>query len=127
MNWTSKEFARALIDVMSQYERINAVIYDTQGRLIYGLADNELGIIYTNQEFPEFYNKRRTLIHEILHAYYYINDIKESERKVKKETKQLEELIYGKEEPNSEDKPLHEPKKLGDVSKGVGFITKHVE
>lgn len=127
MDWTEKEFARALIDVFSQYERIDAVIYDTQRRIIYGLADNEIGIIYLNQEYPEFYNKRRTLIHEVLHAYNYIHDKKESESKVKRETKMLEEMLYGKEKEDGKDIEHAIERRPGGDSKGVGFFSKYNE
>ena len=93
--WTEKEFAKATIDVLSQYQRLDAVIpSENPDEIIWGLTDYNKHIIYLHKEQIDFYQMRRALIHEVLHGYYNMHKVKAHHPRIRKEVKYLEDLLF---------------------------------
>lgn len=60
-----------------------------------GLVVFEKKLIYIDKEINDIKDKRKAIIHEILHSKYFIQGKKDTEEQIEKETEIIYQKIYG--------------------------------
>ncbi|MDD5012307.1 MAG: hypothetical protein PHQ66_01520 [Candidatus Nanoarchaeia archaeon] len=60
-----------------------------------GLTILEKKLIYLDKDIPDIIDRRKAVIHEVLHSKYFLQGKKDTERQVEKETEEIYKKIYG--------------------------------
>jgi len=78
---------RDLIDILCDFDLIHRDMLDVLGKI-----DFDAQIIYIKPQIRK--DMRDTIIHELLHAYYYNLGVERTEEQIEKETIKLYNQIY---------------------------------
>lgn len=81
-----------LIEVISEFDIQTQEIPQINDEIYYGIIDNVERKIYLSSKITHV-EKKRTLVHEIVHGYYFLKGINRTERQVLKEAKELYKVI----------------------------------